>query len=441
MANIYVHAQNKSEETRYVQADYMLDYENAESIEDLFDYCFEGTVLTEIGVSQYNGEGTNIPYTYFLVRVDREIKGMVNKVVKIKFYGGYDEENVLYLLENTEMPVEGETYIFYCNQTTKSFEGDGRTLDGSFVISNPYSIVQHNDVVLRFGDGIGFEPPGGGGATPPSDPKPDNDSFSKATSVSINTNYTISLSNGYSQYFKIKRSALDYLCVYSTGSLDVRVYVYDSSYNLVGSNDDVNGRGTQFTSGTNFFHNFYAEKNKYYYIKINTYNSYVSGSTTFRLQVDNYYVSNYSNLVYDGDCVNLSNKIYYTNYSSYTTEVGLGAAEWNKLGSVQILPDTSSTLNTLNIYDFYDPDSLILATTINNWILAWKVQYNTYYFSTMTQKERLKTIIHEFGHCMGFSEFAGQNYSESEDNVMVQGLRPFNKLGPADIAVYKQKWG
>lgn len=99
-----------------------------------YDYCFEGIVLKVEQVSQYNGFGTDMPYTYFRVRILRDIKGQTDNEVIIKYYGGYDENGELVLLENAELPEIGEIYTFYCNRTNLRYQDDGRTLDGCYVV-------------------------------------------------------------------------------------------------------------------------------------------------------------------------------------------------------------------------------------------------------------------------------------------------------------------
>lgn len=81
----------------YKCADYEKDY-SLLNLKDEFNYSFKGQVVSYIGTSQYNGNGTNIPYTYFSVEVLEVEKGEMDSEIIIKFYGGYDNDNVLTLI-------------------------------------------------------------------------------------------------------------------------------------------------------------------------------------------------------------------------------------------------------------------------------------------------------------------------------------------------------
>lgn len=276
---------------------------------------------------------------------------------------------------------------------------------------------------------------GGGGAT--------NYSFSTAYSLSIGDSRSVYISSGQERYYKITRTTLDYLTIYSIGSYDTMVYLYDSNYNLIGSNDDVNSsdsRALSYTTGRNFFYNFYCDKNETYYIKVKFYSSSVYGTFTMNLIKDNWYQSsNISDLFWEYDGVDGKNKVDYTIKSKYVVEIGYGINEWNKLGTIQFKPDTGSTTNDITISDYYDNETgAAVAVTTYNWIFTMTVKYNTFYFDTMTQNQRIKTVLHEFGHVLGLDEFTG---IENTNNVMHQGIRELTKLGPADIAAYRAKWG
>jgi hypothetical protein len=447
-----VKALEKPVEARYLLPDYFCDIENTENPEELFDYKFEGIILGVESVSQYNGNGTDIPYTYYKVKVTKEIKGDVEGEVIIKYYGGYNEEGELLLLENAELPETREKYTFYCNRTKLTYRHDERTIDGSYVISIPNCMVKGS--VKTSGKRLNKQ-----SETILVLPKvsitkyhplaeleqmilASGDPFDRAETISLT--YPFSFYLGYNAYrsFKVNRSTLDYLAIYSTGTSDVKVEVYDQEYNLIGSNDDVNTtRGLLYTSGRNFFYHFYADINKTYYFVVTMYNPNVAGTTTIRALVDNYYQSSYSNLVTSNDAVDSGKKIHYTNDTYYPKSISDGAGEWNKLGTVLILPDTSSTTNDVTISLYNDGDSGIIAHTSRHWLWGWKIQYNNYYFLNMSMAEKQKTVMHEFGHTLGFSEFCSTGYCESSDNIMVQGIKPLTRLGPADIAVNRQKWG
>jgi len=87
-----------------------------------------------------------------------------------------------------------------------------------------------------------------------------------------------------------------------------------------------------------------------------------------------------------------------------------------------------------NDYDVANPDSKFIS-------------YNEFYFGGFTSDEKLRTIIHEFGHALGLFEFNkfnsdGTTIPESKLTVMRQGVRSF-PLSPStcDIDVLTYIWG
>ena len=449
-STITLNALDNTERTSYLQPDYFSDLENTEDLIGLFDYCFEGMLFKLEGVSQYNGNGTDIPYTFYRVKVTKKVKGIVDNQVIIKFYGGYNEEGELILPENATMPEIGEIYTFYCNRTKLNYKDDQRTIDGSYIISSPECIVkghyQEKNEVPAENETINIDKP----MIPKTFFYRDelefsilsfSDPFLEASIISLNTTYKFKLYGDNPRYFKIKRDTLDYLAFYSTGDFDVKVSVYDEYLTLVGTNDDVNtSRGYLYTSGYNFFFNFYADKKSTYFFKVSTYNPNASDSTTIKCVVDNYYESDYSKLINSKHAVK-NESIYYDNQTSYSYYISMSAAEWNKLNTIQLRHYSTNTRKDVTIYTYNDPDTTTLAYTNKHWLFGWRVYYNDYYFSTMKASERFKTIMHEFGHLLGFDEFNGPGYGESNNNVMVQGMRGLYNLGPADIAVYRKRWG
>lgn len=142
---------------------------------------------------------------------------------------------------------------------------------------------------------------------------------------------------GETHYFKIKRDTLDYLAISSMGGFDPKVMVYDDFYTLVDRNDDVdpNSRGAIYTSGKNFYCQFYADRDRYYYFGVKPALSGATGTTTIRCVIDNFHVSDYSKLVSGINAVK-NGRIYYKDYTNLSYYISIGAAQWNKLGQVQI---------------------------------------------------------------------------------------------------------
>ncbi|MCK9536365.1 MAG: hypothetical protein M0R05_02055 [Bacilli bacterium] len=431
-----------------VHADFGKDYSQSNLLEE-FDYSFLGKIDSYICTSQFNGYGTEIPYSFFKVNVLHTYKGELEKTIIIKFYGGYDENNNLILLENMTYPQKNEAYIFYCNKTTLNYDADERTLDNSYVITMPYNLIKQgsqsnqraesivnkikNDSLVTAITPLWDFDDGG------EEPEYINTSFATAATIVLNVSTYVFLYPNHERYYKITNNKLRYLSFYSLGSLDTWVFVYDSSYNFLGGNDNVTGRGSDFTTELNFFYNFYADINQTYYIKVKFSSSSQSGSFHIKGIEDNWYSSsNINDLFWNHHGVN-GNKVHFTNSSRYTTEINNGIAEWNKLTTIQIVPGGGCVGKSVSISDYTDTEpNAAVAMTSYNWIFPMTVKYNTYFFNNMTQAQRIKTVLHEFGHVLGLDEFTGK---ESIINVMHQGIRELTILGPADIAAYRAKWG
>ena len=142
-------------------------------------------------------------------------------------------------------------------------------------------------------------------------------------------------------------------------------------------------------------------------------------------------------------CLNLFNvflpkTMQFIRDTIYANEFLYAVNEWNKLNAVTILP-SNSIYYDVRVTDYYDNDhSAPLAhTIINSNPLPAIIEFNTFYFSSMTYYERVKTAMHELGHTLGLEEFTD---IDTPNNVMVQGLRSMIKLGPADIGAYRIRW-
>lgn len=92
------------------------------------------------------------PYTKYAVSVTENMKGnlMTEKAIPIVKYGGVSEDGkTCYLFDGDELPVAGNTYIFF------AYAQD----DGSLLISGPVSNVQvdNEDAVRARGNTITYE--------------------------------------------------------------------------------------------------------------------------------------------------------------------------------------------------------------------------------------------------------------------------------------------
>jgi len=430
-----VNAKNITKQEIILRANYSEDFDNIDLMEH-YDYAFIGQVISYRETRQYNGNGTNVPYSYFNVNVVKTFKGTLEDNIVIKFYGGYDEDNNLVLFENMNYPEVYQTYKFYCNKTNIINSNDGRTIANSFVISNPYNMFEYN--IQQGGISTAsitpphfFEQePDGGGST--------NSSFETANYIDIDDSLSVYLYSGIRKYYKITTDTLNYLSIYSTGDYDCKVTIYDSERNYVTSNDDAYDRGTLFTSNSNFFKNFYADANETYYFEVSLVDSTETGTIYINLFIDNWIDSNYSSLTLSVGGVDSENKVEYRIDSKYTSQINHAINEWNKLDSVLIKPDSSGTLNNLTLSDYSDSDTDTIAYTQNRLIFASTIKFNTYKMDSFTYNEQIHTCLHELGHVLKLNEFTNV---ESNSNVMHQGRLSLTKLGPADIAVYRYLWG
>ena len=345
-------------------------------------------------------------------------------------------------------PSIGEIFYFYCNKTNLTFEEDGRTINNSYTITSNYNMTKQlqsnnnlNDISnLQSSHNTSQVKPTsviiGGGSILPA-----NTTFEKAWDIVLNSSTNVNILPQHKKYYKFCRDTLDYISVYSTGTVDPVLKLYDDNQNLIAQNDNVspNKHGSEITTDKNFFLNFYADKNKTYYIEVSLSSPTSSGSFTLNVVKDNWIKSNVEDLLWGVDGVDRTMKVDYKIESNYVNETNYAIAEWNKLGSVSFLPDTSSTTNNVKIKDYSDSENdAPVAVTTYNWIFEMTVKYNLVFFTHMSAEQRIKTILHELGHVLGLDEFTN---SEDSINVMVQGIRAQTKLGPADIGVYRSKWG
>ncbi len=108
---------------------------------------------------------------------------------------------------------------------------------------------------------------------------------------------------------------------------------------------------------------------------------------------------------------------------------------WNSYKSGVIRKDTISTINDVNIGDYYDNSTTTIAYASTYGFD--KIRFNKYKMDKMTTTQKQATIQHEIGHGLGL------NHSYS-GNIMVQGYKNYTALGWRDKntydCVYKNKY-
>jgi len=128
-----------------LQGSFAIDVNNPRELVGDADYVFVAEVVSEDGTEylfpievETDDGGTKVvtsPYTNYSIKVVEDIKGnlVTDTVIPIQKDGGLFEDGSMYqLYEDDELPVVGETYIFYAYAQE----------DGSLLISGPNSNVK-----------------------------------------------------------------------------------------------------------------------------------------------------------------------------------------------------------------------------------------------------------------------------------------------------------
>ena len=145
----------------------------------------------------------------------------------------------------------------------------------------------------------------------------------------------------------------------------------------------INSRVLYLYIRENFYCQFYADRDRYYYFA--NLLSFATGTTTIRCVIDNFHVSDYSKLMSGINAVK-NGRIYYKDYTNLSYYISIGAAQWNKLGQVQIRHRGAGDRTDLTLNLFYDKDSIV-AYTSKHWLKGWSIWYNDYYFQDMVMSE------------------------------------------------------
>ena len=404
------------------------------------DYEYE--LICEIDkildTKQYDGTGTNIPYTFYKAKVLENYRTYVENEIVIKFYGGVDTDGNVILFEGMQPLVVGEKYIIFAD---KSRAFDGRYFDNALVVSCPQQYCKLNENASANIVSYSVYRPidetiiGGGGGNANID---FDSSISLSIGKTIKINYTNVIRN---RYYKFSVDEKQYVSIYTTGEFDSQLKLYNSNRECIFSNDDVdNDHGLTLTSAQNSFINYLIEPNQTYYFSVssNIFNS--TDTILVKLISDNWTWSDVGELALPLSglgTVDLGDfETQFNNHSKYVEEINFSVGEWNSLGHVKIYEDNMSTLPNFAIYDFNDPDSSAMAITYPLAVYNG-VFLNDHHFQYMKKMERVKTIMHELGHILGLDEFTGK---EDDINIMVQGRKSYTAFGPADLAVYYYLW-
>lgn len=131
-------------------------------------------------------------------------------------------------------------------------------------------------------------------------------------------------------------------------------------------------------------------------------------------------------------------EIRYTTSSKYSSAVGNSVGDWNALpGGVNIAPDTSSTVNDLEIFDVYSSDTYA-GNYFYQSVGADNIKFNTRVLdqSTWTYCYDAKVALHEMGHVLDFDH----NDLAWPQSILRQGMQCQTDLGSHDISDYGARW-
>ena len=117
-----------------VEPDLVYNPGNVNEVVAYFDYIFVARVDSYISTQQYDGIGTDIPYTFYNIDDIDYLQGNGSEIGKIAFYGGVNKNNRLELFMGSEELPSVDTYYLFIVQ--KSTSSNGRIEEGTFIVSN-----------------------------------------------------------------------------------------------------------------------------------------------------------------------------------------------------------------------------------------------------------------------------------------------------------------
>lgn len=440
---------------------------------------FSNIAIIEIqktqATEQYTGLGIDIPITHYKIEIVSDLLGEFNSdKFYISYYGGIEVDGDTILMgdnnyDDNKLPETGEFYVIYINNNEVS--GKNRIKDGSLVVYDSRMLIklpdydsslglfsQPNEITReRLDDVLSYiepqteyiemavilsEPcfvgPDGECVGLPGE----GETFGTAyvynvSSATLYKNYEIDPNEEV--YFKVK--ALNsfkidiYSEYYSSYTIDVEVFIYDSSYNYISYND--NGGYLN-----NFSYEHLLNDNEYIYVKVVS-NSSTSGLTKIKFDVneDCFCLNNLDDLLLAYSSVNNDAIVYEDLGSDYIGVFEDAADVWNDLGIVDIRPMVTGETPDLNIDDYEDSTHNAYGYYQNRAGTDW-IRYNIYYFDPASDNQKLDTSIHELGHALGIAHmttgYGNNNISVDEDDANIMTvLNPVTiVLGPCDKLVY-----
>ena len=438
----------KTEDVNYIYPAYVMDFDSFTDIEltEYFDYSFEGKILDRFySLPETAKDGyVSLPMTYYHVLVTRGIKGETPTFVTVGHYGGYRNNGKLTFFVGMGFFNVGSYYRFHVYQ-----DNEKTRLEGAFIAPHPKSAIElledpNTSIDTDLSSSSAYQKSDfslvNDSRLPLSrvDVSGQNTSFETAMEVTSSTLYNFYLPSGGALYFKFYPEAYNYYSIYSLGQTDVKLYVYNINKRVITLNDNSNvvPRISEFTGTPNFFVNTLLEEANTYYLKVVGSNSTSSGSSQMKIVKDNWYNSSSIDALKRGKNLVRNGYVKYkdstTHFYSYLAQA---AFVWNKCNRIGI---TSSSSNYSVEVVEVGIDNVVLGYSGYTDYDAGEIGLNYYLLSEYSEGEILKTVLHEFGHALGLSDFPT---TESTSNVMVQGRRGASYVGPADLATYRDLWG
>ena len=120
--------------------------------------------------------------------------------------------------------------------------------------------------------------------------------------------------------------------------------------------------------------------------------------------------------------------------TKYQSEVDFGIAEWNKLKTIKIAPDTASTIEDLTFSDAYSSESRWAVWT--NRAGADTIVFNDRFMSDGKAFNKRSTAAHEIGHALSLDDHS----SAYSDTLMVGSGFSTDVPVAHDKEDYNDKW-
>ena len=312
--------------------------------------------------------------------------------------------------------------------------GDDNILLGEITISNNNDDNEADECSVIGGGGIIEEPGTGDGSGY------NNFSFATAYDTGVG-NLNIYYAPGTTaRYYKIVSNKTQYMKISSNSSAWYQIAAYDENCNPISYYYDNNWNVQNTNISTDM--TLYIEQGKTYYFIFSIVLSLNEITIPINITLNNEYLSPINELVINMCSVTENKKLYYIDSTNgvFSNYIQTAVNEWNKLGSVEILPYISTYGNIKRV-------EIVMADlepgtagcyTYRNGVKKQIIEINTDFINIYNDGLHLKTIMHELGHALKLNDFPKE--IENSSNIMIKGPKEYVRLGPADIGAYRYNW-